>query len=210
MFELFAIFATFGSLILIAILIRRKGQSWNIVLEKEYVPLLIVVPTLSLSLITFLFTRQVSNSQLQNLQEQRKADFGRRKLQEQVVFKHSLIKEGNNFNLDVWYEKTPETLTPKNITITLIPILMRTESKENIPYEQLRKENLTIWLREQGLDFKNGRCRILALRRLIQGNIPIHNYVQTNQLICIGVAIEVCYNGVEGYLEPLKEGNHEK
>jgi hypothetical protein len=204
MFELFAIFATFGSLILIAILVRTKGESWNILLEKEYVPLLIVVPTLSLSLITFLFTRQVSNFQLQNVQEQKRAEFGRRKLQEQVVFKFSLIKKENNINLDVWYEKTPETLTPKNITITLIPILMRSESKENVPYQQLRKENLTIWLGEEALDFKNGRCRILAVRRLIQGNIPIHNYVQTNQLIYLGVAIEVCYNGVQGYLEPLK------
>jgi len=204
MFVLFAIVATFGSLILIVIVIRRKGKSWNILLEKEYVPLLMVVPTLSLSLITFLFAMQVSNSQLQNVQEQKRSEFGRRKLQEQVLFKFALIKNGSNLNLDVCYEKTPETFTPKNITITLIPILMRSESRENVPYEQLRKENLTIWLGEEALDFKNGRCRILGVRRLIQGNIPIHNYVQKNQLKYLGVAIEVCYNGVQGYLEPLK------
>lgn len=205
MFDLFAIFFTFGSLILIAILVRRKGKSWNVLLEKEYVPLLIVVPTLSLSLITFLFTRQVSNSQFQNVEDQKKAEFGRRKLREQVVFKFSLTKNGNDLNLDVCYKKTPETFTPKNITITLIPILMRSESKENVPYEQLRKENLTILLDEEALHFKNARCRILDVKRVIQGNIPIHNYVQKHQLRYLGVAVEVCYNGVQGYLEPLKQ-----
>jgi hypothetical protein len=74
MFGLFAIIGTFGPLIIIGILLYRKGKSWNVLLDKENLPLLLVIPTLSLSLITFLFTMQVSNSQWKNVQEQRRAE----------------------------------------------------------------------------------------------------------------------------------------
>lgn len=207
MFDLFAISIPLLSLILIALLVRKREGSWSILLKKEYFPLMIVIPTLLLSFFTFLFTRQVNTSQLKHAQDQEKAEFGRRKLQEQVTFKIDLIKISSDVDLDIWYEKTPETFTPKNITVTLIPILINNKSKEKVPYEELRKQNLTITLEEEAVNFKNGRCRIPAVRKTIQKNTRIRNYVESNQLKHLGVGVEVCYNGVQGYLQPLRSFN---
>ncbi len=204
MFDLLATSIPLLSLILIALLIRKKEGSWSILLKKEYFSLMIVIPTLLLSSFTFLFTKQLNTSQLKHAEAQEKAEFGRRKLQEQVTFKFDLTKISSDFDLNIWYEKTPETFTPKNITVTLIPILINNKSKEKVPYEELRKQNLTITLEEEAVNFKNARCRIPAVRKTIQEDTRIRNYVESNQLKHIGLGFEVCYNGVEGYLQPLK------
>lgn len=206
MFDYLAIFLPLGLLILLIILIRIKEGSWAAVLGRDYIALLIILPTLSFSVVSFIFTRKVSTSQLKDTEERKRFDYGIRKLQEEVTFDFKLVKNKDDVDLDIWYKKTPETRTPKNIRIILIPLLcdLARKPKEFVNHEELKKQDLIIELNKERFIFEKNRCKVSAMKKTILERTHIRDYIERKQLECEGIGIEILYNEVQGYLEPLK------
>jgi len=194
-------------LFLVVGVLRIKRRSFVFLTEKEYVSFFLLLPMLSLSIITFLFTKQVETSNLAIALEREKRELGLRQFTQEVKFKLSLIKNVTDYDLDIWYEKTAETITPKSIKLLIIPLLCDSKRvpKVYVDIEELKRYDLTIELSQDKVVFQNNRCRISNVFMIIQNRSNIKNYMEAKKLECDGIGIDVFYNEVPGLLKPLKQ-----
>lgn len=209
MFDYFAILIPISALVIILTILRFKKENWDFVLEKEYFSLLITLPTLLLAILSFVYTRQIDASQLKIAREKEKLEHGLRKLFQGVTFDFKLTKSVDDWRLEIWYEKTPETFTPKSIKLFVVPVLCdrSKKPKEYISLEELRKQDLIVRIKDERVVFRNNRCQITMIMKTINEKTNVRNYMDSKQLCCEGIGVEVHYNEIEGYLEPLKYFN---
>jgi hypothetical protein len=183
---------------LIAMLINKKEKDWRAFIGKNYFSLLILLPPLSLSIITFIYTKNIDLSKIN-------IELGNRQLHEKVDFRFNIVRNINDYDLQIGYTKTPETITPKNIKMRVFPILFdhRTTPKKGISLDELKSKNVHIY-KDKMLENKNS-CVMSNIRADFDKTDLNKSYLSSDFIKWEGIAIEFYYNDIPNIREPLHE-----
>ena len=121
---------------------------------------------------------------------------------ELVKFKGSLNSASKGLNLELWYIKPKETVTPKNIEICIYPHLGLKGKVKSYPLEKLKTKKA--FLHFEYFVWDEHRVKIHNVLALLDRNINVNNFLVSPLYEFRGIAIEILYNGGPG-LEPLRE-----